>query len=83
MPRKKKKQKIPTTVILKCPHCKKGTKAKVSINYSPQKYICPKCKKEVVTPITQCCVICAYSKTKCPRQLYMEAKTKDLEIVFD
>ena len=81
---KKRIQKIPTKVILICPYCKKGTKAKLSIEFSPQKYVCPKCKKEVITPITSCCVVCAYSKskTKCPRSLYMEAKSKGLEIKF-
>ncbi|GEM_PF-1163024 len=81
---RKKTQKIPKTIILVCPHCKKGTKAKVSIEYSPQSYICPKCKNEVKTPITSCCVICAFSKTKtkCPRELYIEAKAKGLEIKY-
>lgn len=79
---KKKVQKIPTKVILVCPHCKKGTKAIVSVEFSPQKYTCPKCKQEVLTPITSCCVVCAYSKskTKYPRTLFMEAKAKNLEI---
>ena len=75
---KKSVQKIPKSVILVCPHCGKGTTAKVSIENSPQKYICPKCKQEVVTPIASCCVICAFSKsgTKCPRELYMKAKVR-------
>jgi len=79
---KKSVQKIPKTVILVCPFCKKGTTAKVSIEYSPQKYMCPKCKQEVRTPLASCCVICAYSKsgTKCPRELYMKAKVKGWEI---
>ena len=79
---KKSVQKIPSNVILICPHCKKGTTAKVSIDSSPQKYTCPKCKQEVVTPITSCCVICAFSKsgTKCPRELYMKAKVRGWEI---
>ncbi len=79
---KKSVQKIPKTVILVCPHCKKGTTAKVSIEFSPQKYDCPKCKQEVRTPIASCCVICAFSKsgTKCPRELYMKAKVRGWEI---
>jgi hypothetical protein len=75
---KKSVQRIPKSVILVCPHCKKGTVAKVSTEFSPQKYICPKCKEEVRTPIAQCCIICAFSKsgTKCPRELYMKAKVR-------
>jgi len=79
---KKKIQIIPKTVILVCPHCKKGTKANVSVAYSPVKYECPKCKQEVVAPITSCCVICAFSKsgTKCPRELYAKAKVRGYKI---
>ena len=79
---KKRIQKIPSSIILVCPNCKKGTTAKVSTEYSPQKYECPKCKIEVRTPITSCCIICAFSKsgTKCPRELIMKAKIKGWEI---
>lgn len=75
---KKSVQKIPKKVILICPHCKKGTTANVCVDFSPQKYECPKCKQEVVTPITSCCVVCAFSKskTKCPRELYMKARAR-------
>lgn len=79
---KKSVQKIPSKVVLVCPHCGKGTTASICIDYSPQKYTCPKCKQEVITPITSCCVICAFSKsgTKCPRELYMKAKVRGWEI---
>lgn len=84
MGRKKSIQKIPNNLVLVCPHCGKSTKAHVSIENSPVKYECPKCKKIVERPLSQCCVICAYSKNKkpCPRVLYMEAKVKGYEIKY-
>lgn len=80
---KKSVQKIPKSIILVCPHCKKGTTAKVSTEFSPQKYTCPKCKEEVRTPLAHCCVICAFSKsgTKCPRELYAKAKVRGWKII--
>lgn len=77
---KKKIQKIPKTAMLQCPHCSKKSKALVSIDNCPQSFVCPKCNLEVKNPITQCCVICAYSNKKCPRTLYMNAKVKGLEL---
>ncbi len=79
---KKSVQKIPKSVILVCPHCKKGTSAKVCVDFSPQSYVCPKCKQEVKTPVSGCCVVCSFSKsgTKCPRELYMKAKVRGWEI---
>ena len=84
MGRKKSVQKIPSSYILVCPHCSKSTKANVSKEYSPVKYECPKCKQVVERPLSQCCVICAYSKNRkpCPRALYMEATIKKLEIKY-
>jgi len=80
---KKRIQKIPKSVLLKCPHCSKKTKALVSMDNCPQSFVCPKCESLVTNPITQCCVICAFSNKKCPRTLYMEAKVKGLEIRQD
>lgn len=80
MGRKKRVVRIPECVILKCPHCGKGTKAKVSVEVCPQVFFCEKCKQEVRTPITSCCLICAFSKKKCPRTLMAEARVKGLEI---
>ena len=76
----KKIQKIPKNVMLKCPHCLGKSKAIVSIENSPQQFVCPKCNADVKNPITQCCIICAFSDKKCPRTLYMEAKVKGLEL---
>ena len=77
---KKRIQKIPVSVILKCPYCSKKSRALVSKDYCPQSFICPKCKQEVKNPVATCCVICAFSSTKCPRTLYSEARVKGYEI---
>lgn len=77
---KKRVMKIPKNVVLICPHCSKKSKAVVSIDNCPQSFTCPKCNQVVNNPITQCCVICAFSGKRCPRSLYMEAKVKRLEI---
>ncbi len=77
---KKRFQKIPKTIMLRCPHCVSKSKAIVSIESCPQQFVCPKCSAEVRTPLTQCCVICAFSGKKCPRTLFMEAKVKGLEL---
>jgi hypothetical protein len=77
---KKRVMKIPKNVLLKCPNCLKRNKAKVDIENCPQDFTCPKCNQIARNPITQCCVICAYSGKKCPRSLYMEAKVKGLEL---
>ncbi|MEM4271806.1 MAG: hypothetical protein QXD13_01820 [Candidatus Pacearchaeota archaeon] len=80
MGRRKTTIKIPKSVLLKCPHCSERSKAIVSIENCPQKFTCPKCNQEVKNPVTQCCVICAFSNTNCPRSLYMQAKTRGLEL---
>ena len=80
MGRKKTVMKMPKQMTLMCPHCKEKNKANVSIDICPQSFTCPKCNAEVKTPLTQCCVLCAYSNKPCPRTLYMNAKAKGLEI---
>ncbi len=80
MGRKKSVMRIPKQVMLICPFCEGKNKAIVSIENSPQSFVCPKCNAEVRNGIAQCCVICAFSNKKCPRTLYMEAKVKGLEI---
>lgn len=77
---KKRIQKIPKHVLLKCPYCSAKNKAIVDIENCPQSFTCPKCNQEVKNPLTSCCVICAFSDKKCPRTLYMEAKVKGLEL---
>ncbi len=77
---KKRIQKIPKNVMLKCPLCSAKSKAIVSTETSPQIYVCPKCLSEVRNPLTQCCVVCAFSGKKCPRTLFMEAKINGWEL---
>ena len=77
---KKRFQKIPKTIMLRCPYCVSKSKAVVSIESCPQFYVCPKCSQEVKAPLTECCVICAFSGKKCPRTLFMEARVKGLEL---
>ncbi|MEK6918694.1 MAG: hypothetical protein AABW73_01515 [Nanoarchaeota archaeon] len=79
---KKSVMKIPKSYTLNCPLCHKNTRASTSIDFSPQKYTCPKCLKEILTPVNSCCIICANDiKTRrCPRNLYMEAVVKGLII---
>lgn len=80
MGRRKRVVKIPKNVMLKCPHCSAKSRAIVSVDVCPQIYACPKCNQEVRTPITSCCVVCAYSGKKCPRTLLAEARVKGLDI---
>lgn len=75
---KKRVMKIPKNADLKCPLCNEINRAKVSIDNCPQSFTCPKCDQTVRNPITQCCIICAFSNNRCPRTLYMEAKVKGL-----
>ena len=78
MARKKSVQKIPKSVMLKCPLCSKKTRALVSKDYCPQSFNCPKCKQIVKNPLATCCIICAFGNSKCPRTLFVEAKIKGL-----
>ena len=77
---KKRIIKIPKVVSIKCLHCSVISKRKVPLDSSPQLFICDKCNREMRTPITSCCVICAFSGKKCAPSLIMEAKVKGLEI---
>jgi DNA-directed RNA polymerase subunit RPC12/RpoP len=80
MGRKKRFIKIPKTAKIKCPHCGVVSKRKVPEDSSPQYFDCDKCGKRTLTPITQCCVVCAFTKTKCAYSLKMEAKAQGLEV---
>jgi Zn ribbon nucleic-acid-binding protein len=77
---KKRIQKIPKVASIKCPFCGKSSRVKLSLENSLQFLDCPKCEGKISTPITQCCLVCAFSDKKCPQALLMEAKIKGLEI---
>ena len=77
---RKKIIKIPKTAPLKCPHCLKNTRVKVPNDSSLYTLICKKCKKEINTPESNCCVICAFSSKKCGAALRVEAGINNLEV---
>lgn len=73
--------KIPKIVSITCPNCKKICKRKVPDDQSsPQVFDCDKCNTQTRTPITSCCIICAFTNKKCPYSLKQKAKRKGLEI---
>lgn len=72
--------KIPISAKIICPNCNKTTILKVEKDSSPQFFECNKCKQRTQTPITKCCVICAFSNKNCVHTLRMEAHKKHLEI---
>ena len=78
---KKRIQKIPSSVKIKCPHC--GKKNMIAM---PKENIyffdCKKCKKKLETPPMKCCIVCAYSASQCLPNLLREAHRKHLEIRY-
>lgn len=77
---KKRQVKIPSSATIKCPHCSKNSRVSLSEDKFLGSLECKKCKQKIETPPAHCCVICAFSKKKCPQSLIMEAKMKNLEI---
>ena len=80
MGRKKTFIKIAKTANIKCNSCQAISKRKVPEDSSPQYFDCDKCHSRMQTPITSCCIICAYTNAKCVPSLKMEAKIKGLEL---
>lgn len=76
---RKRVLKLAKVVSLKCPNCSAISKRKVPDN-SPMYFDCDKCQAHIVTPITQCCIICAYTNKKCLPALKQLAFSKDLEL---
>ena len=72
--------KIPKLASIKCLHCGEISKRKVPMDSSPQYFDCDKCGQRTQTPITSCCIICAFTGKKCAPSLLMEARAKGLEI---
>ena len=70
--------KIPTSAKITCPNCNKKTIIKVEKDSSPQFFECKKCRQKSATPITKCCIICAFSDKNCIHSLLMEAHNKGL-----
>ena len=80
MGRKKTFLKVSSIAIIKCSQCQAISKRKVPVDSSPQYFDCDKCNFRMQTPITSCCVICAFTKTKCAPALKMEASIKGIEL---
>ena len=80
MGRSKTIAKIPKTVILSCPDCTQKQRLAVSLESSPQSYVCKHCEQEIKTPQAQCCVICTFSGKKCPYSVKMNAFSKGLQL---
>ena len=80
MGRRKTTVKISKLATIKCSNCGKTSKRKVPLDASPQYFDCDKCGQRMLTPVASCCIICAFTKTKCAPSLLMEAKMKGLEV---
>ena len=72
--------KIPKIVEITCRHCGEKSRRAPPIDGSPQYFDCDACGQRMTTPVSACCIICAYTNKKCPASLIMEAKIKKLEI---
>lgn len=77
---RKRVLRIAKTAKIKCPKCSAISVRKVPEDSSPGYFDCDKCNSRINTPITQCCVICAYTNKKCVPALKMEAYRNKLEM---
>lgn len=77
---RKKILRIPKLVTLTCLQCGKKSKRNVPEDASPQYFDCDGCGQRTQTPVTACCMICAFTGKKCAPALRMEAKMNGLEI---
>ena len=77
---RKRVLRLSKTAKIKCPKCSAFSVRKVPEDSSPGFFDCDKCNSRIVAPVTQCCVICAYTNKKCINSLKMEAKVKRLEL---
>ncbi len=79
---KKRVAKIAKNAKIKCPSCGAVSLRKVPLDSSPQYFDCDKCGKRIQTPITGCCIICAFTDKKCVPSTLMEARAKGLEVRY-
>ncbi len=77
---RKKILRISKTAKIKCNNCSVISARKVPEDSSPGYFDCDKCNMRITVPVTQCCVICAFTKKKCVPSLKMEARIKGLEL---
>ena len=73
---------IPENAKIRCPNCNTVSLRKVPIDSSPQYFDCDKCGNHIKTPITSCCIICAFTNKKCVPTLLMQARAKNLEVKY-
>jgi hypothetical protein len=79
---KKRIQKIPKRATIKCPSCHSSNRLEVPLDRIINSFECSSCKQTIKTPISDCCIICAFSNKKCPTNLKIEAKAKGLELRY-
>ena len=79
---KKRIQKIPSKVTVKCPKCGKNNRLNVPQDRILNFFQCTSCKEITTTPIASCCIVCAFTKKKCPINLKIEARAKGLELRY-
>lgn len=79
---KKRVIKIPINAKIKCPKCGSLSIRKVPLDSSPQYFDCDKCNERIQTPLTSCCIICAFTNKKCVSSSLMEARAKGLEVRY-
>ena len=72
--------RISKTAKIKCNICLELSVRKVPEDSSPGYFDCDKCGAHITVPVTQCCVICAFTNKKCVPSLKMEARIKGLEL---
>ncbi|HLC31786.1 MAG TPA: hypothetical protein VJK51_03895 [Candidatus Nanoarchaeia archaeon] len=77
---RKRIQKIPKRVEIGCPHCAARLRFEVSAEKGVQTLVCSSCEQIIRTPITQCCIVCAFSDKQCPYSLVSEARVKGMEL---
>lgn len=77
---RKRIQKIPKRVNLKCPLCSRTNQIDLGKTDSLVSFVCKGCEAENKVPMSQCCIICAYSEKKCPYALKVEANAKNLQL---
>jgi len=79
---KKKYLKVPRKVNVKCPKCSSINRLDIPEDRLINSFSCKQCKETIITPISSCCIICAFSNKKCLTNLKIEAKAKNLELRF-
>jgi hypothetical protein len=75
---KKRFIKIPKRIDVKCYDCDYINRLEVPENDTIHQFECKNCKKIIRAPVTQCCIICAFTDKKCSLNSKIEARAKGL-----